>query len=130
MNEKIILDKYNELLTEIKETNTNVKNLNKFLEDEKKEKLIQQEKQTEIEKKEKETQNKEKKELEIKEKDSLKKQDEFYSDIKDIAHNTNNEVVVSTLNDVSTLMQVSIVSNGLLIGIIVISLFAKFFNRV
>ncbi|MDB8791995.1 hypothetical protein PN398_14830 [Romboutsia sp. 1001216sp1] len=113
---------------ELQEINTSIKNLQKFFEDEKKERQIQDnEIKKANEKKEKQIKEEQKKlhdKQEIKEKE-LK---EFYSDIKTISENVKSETMSKTLNDVSTLMQVNIVTNGLLIGIVCILLFSKFFG--
>ncbi|MBC9706235.1 MAG: hypothetical protein H9W81_14920 [Enterococcus sp.] len=113
---------------ELQEINISIKNLQKFFEDEKKERQIQDnEIKKANEKKEKQIKEEQKKlhdKQEIKEKE-LK---EFYSDIKTISENVKSETMSKTLNDVSTLMQVNIVTNGLLIGIVCILLFSKFFG--
>ena len=99
-----------------------VKDLLKFFQTEKE---LQQNKEKELLKQ----QEKEQEEL-IKEQDiQEKKEEEFLQNINTIAENTNTEVNTELLQDVSTLMQFNIMTSGLLIGIVCISLLAKFFKR-
>lgn len=113
--------------------NKSIQELLNFFQTEKKEQKIQEEKEQkqllEEQKIQEEEQNKlleeENKEKEVQE----EKQEEFYANIKTIATNTDTEVTTQLLTDVSTLMQVNVMTSGLLIGIICISLFAKFFKK-
>ena len=99
--------------------------INKLIEFFQTEKELQQNKEKELLKQ----QEKEQEEL-IKEQDiQEKKEEEFLQNINTIAENTNTEVNTELLQDVSTLMQVNIMTSGLLIGIVCISLFSKFFRR-
>lgn len=113
--------------------NKSIQELLKFFETEKKEQEI---KNQEEEKEQKILEEKEQKQLleeqkkeEEEQKEEEKQQEEFYSNIRTIATNTDTEVTTQLLTDVSTLMQVNIMTNGLLIGIVCISLFAKFFKK-
>ena len=131
-----VLD-YSQELQEIKESiknnNDSTKELLEFFKTEKQEQEI---KNQEEEKKQKQQDEKEQKQLleeqkkeEEEQKEEEKQQEEFYSNIRTIATNTDTEVTTQLLTDVSTLMQVNIMTNGLLIGIVCISLFAKFFKK-
>ncbi len=129
MNEQILIQKYDELFNEIKNINNNTKDLKLFFENQKKEKNIQDQEQKKIVEKEKK-QKEEQKKIDLKKQEEAdKKENEFYTNIKTISDNTKTETITSNLQDVSTLMQVNIITNGLLIGIICISLFAKFFKK-
>lgn len=122
MNEQILLDKYNELFGEIK-------SINLFLQNEKKEQQIKLQEQKKIDEKQ-QLKLKEDKKIQVqKDIKTEKEQQQFYTDIKTISENTKSETMNATMKDVSTLMQVSIITNGLLIGILCISLFAKFFKK-
>lgn len=79
----------------------------------------------ELKKQESKEQKKQEEEL----KKEREKQEEFYSNVETIALNTDTEVATQLLTDVSTLMQVNIMTSGLLIGIVCMSLFAKFFKK-
>ena len=89
------------------------------------EKEQQEKKEKELLKQEEQQQKELLQEQEIQE----KKEEEFLQNINTIAENTNSEINVQLLQDVSTLMQVNIMTSGLLIGIVCIILFAKFFRR-
>ena len=101
------------------------KSINKLLEFFQTEKEQQEKKEKELLKQEEQQQKELLQEQEIQE----KKEEEFLQNINTIAENTNSEINVQLLQDVSTLMQVNIMTSGLLIGIVCISLFAKFFRR-
>ena len=99
-----------------------VKDLLEFFQTEKE---LQQNKEKELLKQ----QEKESQELLEKQELQHQKEEEFLQNINTIAENTNTEVNIQLLQDVSTLMQVNIMTSGLLIGIVCISLLAKFFRR-
>lgn len=129
MNEQILISKYNELFTEIKNINTNIKSLETLLVNEKKEQQLKEQEQKKIDEKQQKQLIEDKKKTDEKQQKADKEQQQFYSDIKTISENTKTETITSNLKDVSTLMQVNILTNGLLIGILCISLFAKFFKK-
>lgn len=135
MNEEIQIqnpiDK--EDIQEIKNTieinNQTIKNIENFLNSEKQERENNKKKQQEQEKEQKkilEQQQKEEEEKQQKEEEQLQ---EFYSNIETITLNTNTDLSNENLTNISTLLQVNIMASGLLIGIVVISLLAKFFRR-
>lgn len=99
-----------------------INNLLEFFQTEKEE---QQNKEKELLKQ----QEKEQEELLQHQEIQEKKEEEFLQNINTIAENTNSEVSVQLLQDVSILMQFNIMTSGLLIGIVCISLFSKFFRR-
>ena len=99
-----------------------VKDLLEFFQTEKE---LQQNKEKDLLKQ----QEKEQQELIQQQEIQEKKEEEFLQNINTIAENTNTEVNVQLLQDVSTLMQVNIMTSGLLIGIVCISLLSKFFRR-
>ena len=99
-----------------------VKDLLEFFQTEKE---LQQNKEKDLLKQ----QEKEQQELIQQQEIQEKKEEEFLQNINTIAENTNSEINVQLLQDVSTLMQVNIMTSGLLIGIVCIILFAKFFRR-
>ena len=113
--EQKILDGYNG-------TDKSVKDLLEFFQTEKE---LQQNKEKELLKQQEKEQEELLQEQEIQE----KKEEEFLQNINTIAENTNTEVTVELLQNVSTLMEVNIVTSGLLIGIVCISLFASFFKK-
>lgn len=124
MNEENIQTQENIFPTEKIETNLQEVNssINKLLE------FFQTDKQEKQEKEKQEEKIQEQEQQKIKE-EQEKKEEEFLQNIQTIAENTNTEISVQLLNDVSTLMQVNIITSGLLIGIVCISLFAKFFKK-
>lgn len=89
----------------------------------------------ELQKKEQEKKELEKIEKQQEEENQIKIEEEkqelqdFYTNIETIAKNTNSEMSVQLLNDVSTLMQTNIMCFGLLIGFLAVSLLAKFFRK-
>ena len=138
MNEEVIQSQENIFQTEKIETNLQEVNssINKLLEffqadkQEKQEKEKQEQKiQEEEQRKIKEEENIQQQEQQKIEEEQEKKEEEFLQNIKTIAENTNSEISVQLLQDVSSLMQVNIITNGLLIGIVCILLFAKFFKK-
>ena len=124
MNEENIETQENIFPTEKIETNLQEVNssINKLLE------FFQTDKQEKQEKEKQEEKIQEQEQQKIKE-EQEKKEEEFLQNIQIIADNTNSEISTQLLNDVSTLMQVNIITSGLLIGIVCISLFAKFFKK-
>ena len=138
MNEENIQTQENIFPTEKIETNLQEVNssINKLLEFFQTEKQEQQKKEEQEKKIQDQEQQKIKEEEKIQEQEQQKieeeqekKEEEFLKNIQTIAENTNTEISVQLLNDVSTLMQVNIITSGLLIGIVCISLFAKFFKK-
>ena len=121
----IIDDKQNNL----NEINNNLKTLITFFENEKKENQVKEQEQKKLHDKELLKIKEDKKEQEKKELQLDKDRKEFYDNIKTICENTKSETTNKTLSDVSSLMQVSIITNGLIIGILCITLFAKFFKK-
>lgn len=111
-----------ELKNSIEVNNNTLNDIKVFLETEKKEKEEQA-------KKDLETETIEKKELEKNEQEQQEQLQQFYSDIKEISENTSTEVTTQMLSDVSTLIQANIMGIGLIIGILCVSLLAKFFRR-
>lgn len=119
--------------TNLQEVNSSINKLLDFFqtdkqekqEKEKQEQKIQEEEQRNIKEKEKIQQQEQQKIEEEQE----KKEEEFLQNIKTISENTNSEISVQLLQDVSSLMQVNIITNGLLIGIVCILLFSKFFKK-
>ena len=99
-----------------------VKDLLEFFQTEKE---LQQNKEKELLKQQEKEQQEFIKEQEIQD----KKEEEFLQNVNTIAENTNTEVTVDLLQNVSSLMEVNIVTSGLLIGIVCISLFASFFKK-
>lgn len=124
MNEENIETQENIFPTEKIETNLQEVNssINKLLE------FFQTDKQEKQEKEKQEEKIQEQEQQKIKE-EQEKKEEEFLQNIQTIAENTNTEISVQLLQDVSNLMQVNIITNGLLIGIVCISLFSKFFKK-
>ena len=120
---------FEELQNSSQEINKSINDLLKFFETEKQEQEIQEQKIIEQEKEQKIIEEKEQKEQEEEIKKEKEQQEEFYSNVRTIATNTDSEVTTQLLTDVSTLMQVNIMTSGLLIGIVCISLFAKFFKK-
>jgi len=126
MNDEIIeIDETQENIFQTEKIETNLQevnsSINKLLE------FFQTDKQ-EKQEKEKQEQKIQEQQQKIKE-EQEKKEEEFLRNIQIIADNTNSEISTQLLNDVSTLMQVNIITSGLLIGIVCISLFAKFFKK-
>lgn len=119
--------------TNLQEVNSSVNKLLEFFQTEKEENIKKE--QEEIKKIEEEQRIQEEEQIKIEEeqriqeKEQQKKEQEFLSDIQTIAENTNTEINTQLLQDVSALMQVNIMTSGLLIGIVCICLFAKFFKR-
>ena len=119
--------------TNLQEVNSSINKLLEFFQTDKQEK---QEKEKQDQKIQEQEQQKIKEEEKIQEQEQQKieeeqekKEEEFLQNIQTIADNTNSEISTQLLNDVSTLMQVNIITSGLLIGIVCISLFAKFFKK-
>ena len=136
MNDEIIqIDETQENIFQTEKIETNLQevnsSINKLLEffqtdkQEKQEQKIQEQEQQKIKEEEK-IQEQEQQKIE---EEQEKKEEEFLQNIQTIADNTNSEISTQLLNDVSTLMQVNIITSGLLIGIVCISLFAKFFKK-
>lgn len=117
---------YSQVLQEI---NTNLKSINTFLENEKKETLAKEQQQKKIDEKKELKLKEDKKVQEKKEVLADKEKHEFYDNIKTICENSKSETLNNTTKDLSSLVQVSIITNGLIIGILCISLFAKFFKK-
>ena len=131
MNEEVIQSQENifhteKIETNLQEVNSSVNKLLEFFQADKQEK---QEKEKQEQKIQEEEQRKIKEEENIQQQEQQKIEEEFLQNIKTIAENTNSEISVQLLQDVSSLMQVNIITNGLLIGIVCISLFAKFFKK-
>ena len=127
MNDEIIeIDETQENIFQTEKIETNLQevnsSINKLLE------FFQTDKQEKQEKEKQEQKIQEQEQQKIKE-EQEKKEEEFLQNIQIIADNTNSEISTQLLNDVSTLMQVNIITSGLLIGIVCISLFAKFFKK-
>ena len=127
MNDEIIeIDETQENIFQTEKIETNLQevnsSINKLLE------FFQTDKQEKQEKEKQEQKIQEQEQQKIKE-EQEKKEEEFLRNIQIIADNTNSEISTQLLNDVSTLMQVNIITSGLLIGIVCISLFAKFFKK-
>ncbi|HJG97227.1 MAG TPA: hypothetical protein K8V90_09015 [Romboutsia timonensis] len=127
MNDEIIeIDETQENIFQTEKIETNLQevnsSINKLLE------FFQTDKQEKQEKEKQEQKIQEQEQQKIKE-EQEKKEEEFLQNIQTIADNTNSEISTQLLNDVSTLMQVNIITSGLLIGIVCISLFAKFFKK-
>lgn len=127
MNDEIIeIDETQENIFPTEKIETNLQevnsSINKLLE------FFQTDKQEKQEKEKQEQKIQEQEQQKIKE-EQEKKEEEFLQNIQTIADNTNSEISTQLLNDVSTLMQVNIITSGLLIGIVCISLFAKFFKK-
>ena len=129
MNEDLIVEEIpsdnssnEEIILNVNDVNLSVKEILQFLENEKKEEIKKQEKLEEEAKLNAP-------ELKKQEEEKQQKELEFIQNIETIANNTNSEVIQQSLNDVSTLMQVNIVTNGLLIGIVCISFISKFFKK-
>lgn len=118
---------------DLQSINESINNLFNFFDSNKKEQDLYNKEKEELEKSQQEIELQEQLKLEEEEKQKKelekKEQEEFYSNIKTISENTSTEVTHQLLSDVSTLMQVNIVCLGLLIGIICISLLAKFFKK-
>lgn len=113
----------------LQEINTNLKSINVFLENEKKETQLKEQEQKKIDQKKELKVKQDLKVQEKKENLADKERHEFYDNIKTICENTKSETLNSTTKDLSSLIQVSIITNGLILGVLCISLFAKFFNR-
>ena len=119
--------------TNLQEVNSSINKLLEFFQTEKQEQQKKEEQEKKIQ--DQEQQNKEEQEKQLlleqqeKEEEEQKKEEEFLQNIQTIADNTNSEISTQLLNDVSTLMQVNIITSGLLIGIVCVSLFAKFFKK-
>ena len=127
MNDEIIeIDETQENIFQTEKIETNLQevnsSINKLLE------FFQTDKQEKQEKEKQEEKIQEQEQQKIEE-EQEKKEEEFLQNIQTIADNTNSEISTQLLNDVSTLMQVNIITSGLLIGIVCISLFAKFFKK-
>ena len=127
MNDEIIeIDETQENIFQTEKIETNLQevnsSINKLLE------FFQTDKQEKQEKEKQEEKIQEQEQQKIEE-EQEKKEEEFLQNIQTIADNTNSEISTQLLNDVSTLMQVDIITSGLLIGIVCISLFAKFFKK-
>lgn len=127
MNDEIIeIDETQENIFQTEKIETNLQevnsSINKLLE------FFQTDKQEKQEKEKQEQKIQEQEQQKIEE-EQEKKEEEFLQNIQTIADNTNSEISTQLLNDVSTLMQVNIITSGLLIGIVCISLFAKFFKK-
>lgn len=103
-----------------------INNLLNFFQTEKEESIKKEEE--ELKKLNQDKKIQEEEQLKIEE-EQQKKEEEFLTNIQTIAENTNTEVNTQLLQDVSTLMQVNIMTSGLLIGIVCVSLFSKFFKR-
>ena len=112
--------------TNLQEVNSSINKLLEFFQTDKQEKQEKEKQEQNIQEQE---QQKIKEEQEKKEEEQEKKEEEFLQNIQTIADNTNSEISTQLLNDVSTLMQVNIITSGLLIGIVCVSLFAKFFKK-
>lgn len=119
--------------TNLQDVNSSINKLLEFFQTYKQEK---QEKENQYKKIQEQEQQKLIEEEKIQEKEEQKiqeqqekKEEEFLQNIQTIADNTNSEITVQLLQDVSSLMQVNIITSGLLIGIVCISLFAKFFKK-
>ena len=112
--------------TNLQDVNTSVNKLLEFFQTEKQESIKKE--QEENKKIEKEQKIQEEEQLKLEEQQQ-KKEEEFLNNIQTIAENTNTEVNTQLLQEVSTLMQVNIMTSGLLIGIVCVSLLAKFFKR-
>ena len=127
MNEDLIVEEvptnYNEeIILNLNNVNSSINEVLDFF---KEEKRIEEKKEQEFKEQEKINAP----ELKKQEEERQQKELEFIQNIENIASNTNTEILEKSLNDVSTLMQVNIVTNGLLIGIVCISLLAKFFKK-
>jgi len=116
-------------LQELKTINTNLNNILKFFETQKQEQQIQEQEQQKIDEQNQQSLLEEKQVAQ-------EQQTTFYKNIETIANNTGSTLLVenqedtnATMSDVSTLLQVNIMALGLLIGIVCISFFAKFFKR-
>lgn len=119
--------------TNLQEVNSSINKLLEFFQTDKQEK---QEKENQDKKIQEQEQQKLIEEEKIQEKEEQKiqeqqekKEEEFLQNIQTIADNTNSEITVQLLQDVSSLMQVNIITSGLLIGIVCILFFAKFFKK-
>ena len=117
----------------LQEVNSSVNELLKFFQTEKQEQQKKEEQEKKIQEQEqqkiKEEEKIQEQEQQKIEEEQEKKEEEFLQNIQTIADNTNSEISTQLLNDVSTLMQVNIITSGLLIGIVCFSLFAKFFKK-
>lgn len=124
---------YSKDIQEVKESNENinksVQDLLNFFEIEKQEQQIKEEENKKIEEKQQKQLLEEQKKQEEELKKEKEQQQDFYSNIETISTNTNTEVTTELLTNVTTLMETSIMTNGLLIGIVCISLLAKFFKK-
>lgn len=138
MNEEVIQNQENIFQTEkietnLQEVNSSINKLLEFFQADKQEKQEKEKQEQKIQEKEQQKLQEEEKiqeeEQQKLQEESEKKEEEFLQNIQTIAENTNSEISVQLLQDVSSLMQVNIVTNGLLIGIVCISLFAKFFKK-
>lgn len=117
----------------LQEVNSSVNELLKFFQTEKQEQQKKEEQEKKIQDQEQKKKEEQEKQLLLeqqeKEEEEQKKEEEFLLNIETIAENTNTEISVQLLQDVSNLMQVNIITNGLLIGIVCILLLSKFFKR-
>lgn len=128
-----VVIKFNEKLDSI---NNNLTDLNSFFITEKELKLQDEKLAQENEQEELKVQEELNAKLEEEKKEQQEKQDEFYGNISTLVNNTdsvtiqeNQEILVSAIQDLNTLTQVNIMSFGLLIGIVIISLLSKFFKK-
>ena len=94
-------------------------------------KFFQTEKENELKKEKELLKQQEQEEKDLLESQEIedKKEEEFLQNITTIAENTNTEVTHELLQNVSNLMEVNIITSGLLIGIVCISLFSSFFKK-
>ena len=138
MNEENIQTQENIFPTEkieknLQDVNSSVNELLKFFQTEKQEQQEKEKQEKKIQDQEQKKKEEEQKQLLLeeqeKEEEEQKKEEEFLLNIQTIADNTNSEISVQLLQDVSSLMQVNIITNGLLIGIVCILLFSKFFKK-
>ena len=120
--EEVPLNNNEEIILNLNNVNSSINEITEFL---KEQKRIEEKKEEDLKEQEKLDAPQLKKEAEEKQQKEL----EFIQNIETIATNTNSEIIQQSLNDVSTLMQVNIISNGLLIGIVCISLLSKFFKK-
>lgn len=119
MEQEFILNKYNDLFSEVKDINNSLKNINLYLDDCKKKEELKEK-----------LNEKNQKKIDLEKENNLKTQQKLYSNIETISFNSNKDLLESSMKDISTLMQVSIMTNGLVIGILCIVLFSKFFKGI
>ena len=127
MNEDLIVEEVpninnEEVILNLNEVNNSINEIFNFLEEQKKEEIKKEEAIKEQEKINAP-------QIKKAEEERQQKELEFIQNIETIATNTNTEVTQKALNDVSTLLQVEIVTNGLLIGIVLIGLISKYFKK-